>query len=130
LAMGSVGLGRKYPDSNGLSVVCHFAENCAEVESPNRPLLTRMRRELHTRHYNRRTKQTYCNWVKRFIHFHNFRQPAEMAESEINAHPTHLAVPEKVSTSTQNQAFSALLFLYRHVISREVGDLSNYSSLS
>ena len=53
----------------------------------------------------------------------NNRQTAEMAEPEINVFLTHLAVKEKVSTSTQNQALSALLFLYRHVIGREVGDL-------
>ena len=62
-------------------------------------------------------------WVKRFIYFHNVRHPAEMAESEINAFLTHLAVEKHVSASTQNQALSALLFLYRHVIGREVGEL-------
>jgi integron integrase len=61
--------------------------------------------------------------VKRFIFFHKVRHPAEMAEPEINAFLTHLAVKEKVSASTQNQALSALLFLYRHVIGREVGNL-------
>ena len=63
-------------------------------------------------------------WIKRFIFFHNVRHPAEMAEAEINAFLTHLAVKEKVSASTQNQALSALLFLYRHVLNREIGDLS------
>jgi len=64
-------------------------------------------------------------WVKRFIYFHNVRHPAEMAESEINAFLTHLAVERHVSASTQNQALSALLFLYRHLIGREVGKLGN-----
>lgn len=82
-----------------------------------------MRKALRSRHYSRRTEQTYRQWVKRFIYFHNVRHPAEMAEPEINAFLTHLAVKEKVSASTQNQALSALLFLYRHVIGREVGDL-------
>jgi site-specific recombinase XerD len=82
-----------------------------------------MREALRSRHYSRRTEQTYCQWVKRYIHFHHVRHPAEMAEPEINAFLTHLAVKEKVSASTQNQALSALLFLYRHVLSREVGDL-------
>jgi len=54
--------------------------------------------------------------VKRFIFFHNVRHPAEMAEPEINAFLTHLAVQEKVSASTQTQALSALLFIYRHVL--------------
>ncbi|WP_442789577.1 integron integrase [Olavius algarvensis spirochete endosymbiont] len=82
-----------------------------------------MREALRSRHYSRRTEQTYCQWVKRYIHFHHVRHPAEMAEPEINAFLTHLAVKEKVAASTQNQALSALLFLYRHVLGREVGDL-------
>ncbi|MBZ5543787.1 MAG: phage integrase N-terminal SAM-like domain-containing protein [Acidobacteriia bacterium] len=75
------------------------------------------------RHFRVRTQQTYGHWVKRFIYFHNVRHPAEMAEPEINAFLTHLALKEKVSASTQNQALSALLFLYRHAIGREVGDM-------
>ena len=86
-------------------------------------LLDQLRQALRSRHYSRRTEQTYCHWVRRYIHFHNVRHPAEMAEPEINAFLTHLAVKEKVSASTQNQALSALLFLYRHVIGLEVGDL-------
>ncbi|MCL0075720.1 integron integrase [Dehalococcoidia bacterium] len=86
-------------------------------------LLDRLRRELRSRHYSRRTEQTYVMWVKRFIFFHNVRHPAEMAESEINTFLTHLAVKENVSVSTQNQALSALLFLYRHVLNRKIGDL-------
>ncbi len=98
------------------------------VDSPasfSRPpkLLDQMCEALRSRHYSRRTEQTYCKWVKRYIFFHNIRHPAEMAEPEINAFLTHLAVKEKVSASTQNQALSALLFLYRHVLGREVGDL-------
>jgi len=88
-------------------------------------LLDRLREALRSRHYSRRTEQTYCHWVRRFIFFHNVRHPAEMAEPEINAFLTHLAVKEKVSASTQNQALSALLFLYRHVIGREVGELGD-----
>jgi integron integrase len=86
-------------------------------------LLDRLREALRSRHYSRRTEQSYCHWVKRFCYFHNLRHPAEMAEPEINAYLTHLAVKEKVSASTQNQALSALLFLYRHVLGRKVGDL-------
>ena len=86
-------------------------------------LLDQLRLALRTRHYSRRTESAYCHWVKRFIYFHNIRHPAEMAEPEINAFLTHLAVKRKVSASTQNQALSALLFLYRHVLNREIGDL-------
>ena len=86
-------------------------------------LLDRLREALRARHYSRRTEETYCQWVKRFIFFHNVRHPAEMAEPELNAFLTNLAVKEHVSASTQNLALSALLFLYRHVIGWEVGDL-------
>jgi integron integrase len=86
-------------------------------------LLDRLRGALRSRHYSRRTEQCYCHWVKRFIFFHHVRHPAEMAEPEINVFLTHLAVKEKVSASTQNQALSALLFLYRHVLDRRIGDL-------
>jgi site-specific recombinase XerD len=86
-------------------------------------LLDQMREAMRSRHYSRRTEQTYSLWVKRFIYFHNVRHPAEMAEPEINSFLTHLAVKERISSSTQNQALSALLFLYRHVLGREIGNL-------
>jgi len=92
----------------------------------NKPkLLDQLREGLRARHYSRRTEKTYCSWVKRFIFFHNVRHPAEITEREINPFLTHLAVKEKVSASAQNQALSALLFLYRHVIGREIGDLGD-----
>jgi site-specific recombinase XerD len=87
-------------------------------------LITQMEHALRARHYSRRTEQTYCRWARRFIRFHGLRHPAEMAEPEINAFVTHLAVREQVSASTQTQALSAILFLYRHVLHREVGELT------
>jgi integron integrase len=86
-------------------------------------LLDRLRQALRSRHYSRRTEKTYVAWVKRFIYYHNVKHPAEMAEAEINMFLTHLAVEDNVSASTQNQALSALLFLYRHVVGRKVGEL-------
>ncbi len=86
-------------------------------------LLDRLSEALRPRHYSPRTEQTYRHWVKRFIFFHHVRHPNEMAEPEINAFLTHLAVQEKVSASTQNQALSALLFLYRYVLDRPLGRL-------
>jgi len=102
-----------------------FKSGFSLIRKSKPKLLDQLRESLRARHYSRRTEQTYCNWVKRFIHFHNVRHPAEMPETEINAFLTHLAVKEKVSASTQNQALSGLLFLYRHVIGREVGDLGD-----
>lgn len=98
-------------------------------EEPSRygkpKLLDQLRQALRARHYSHNTARVYALWVKRFIMFHGVRHPAEMGEKEINSFLTHLAVEKKVSASTQNQALSALLFLYRHVIGREVGDLGN-----
>ena len=94
------------------------------VYSPQPPkLLDRLRAALRARHYSSRTEQAYVSWVKRFIFYHHVRHPAGMAEPEINDFLTHLAIRKKVSASTQNQALSALLFLYRYVLGREVGDL-------
>lgn len=86
-------------------------------------LMNRLRHALRTRHYRPRTEVAYCYWVRRFVYFHEVRDPAEMAEPEINAFLTHLAVKEKVSASTQTQALSAILFLYRRVLGERVGDL-------
>ncbi|MGA9115883.1 MAG: integron integrase [Bacteroidota bacterium] len=86
-------------------------------------LLDQVREALRSRHYSRRTESTYVHWIRRFVLFHGLRHPVRLAEPEINAFLTHLAVKEKVSASTQNQALSSLLFLYRHVVGREVGDL-------
>jgi site-specific recombinase XerD len=88
-------------------------------------LMDNLRQALQARHYSASTEQTYCLWVKRYIYFHNVKHPAEMAEPEINAFLTHLAIKVKVSASTQNQALSALLFLYRHVLRRDLGDLGD-----
>jgi integron integrase len=82
-----------------------------------------MRDALRARHYSPRTEQAYLAWARRYIYFHHVRHPAEMAEPEINAFLTHLAVADKVSASTQTQALAGLLFLYRHVLGRKVGEL-------
>src|SRR5215471_5198901 len=86
-------------------------------------LLDQVREAMRTRHYSKRTEQTYVHWIRRFIFFHKKRHPVEMAEPEVNQFLTHLAVREKVSASTQNQALCALLFLYRYVIENPLGQL-------
>jgi site-specific recombinase XerD len=63
-----------------------------------------------------RTEQAYVDWIKRFIHFHGKRHPTSLGATEIEAFLTHLAVEREVSAATQNQAQSALLFLYREVL--------------
>jgi len=78
-------------------------------------LLDRLRQAIRVRHYSLRTEEAYVGWVRRFILYHGKRHPLEMGAAEINAFLTHLAVEGHVSASTQNQAFSALLFLYQKV---------------
>jgi len=84
----------------------------------NKPpkLLDQLREAIRTRHYSIRTENAYCDWVRRFIFFHGTRHPREMAAAEITAFLTYLANVRHVSASTQNQAKSALLFLYKHVL--------------
>ncbi len=88
-------------------------------------LLDIMRDALRARHYSSRTEEAYCNWVRRFIRFHGMRHPADMGAVEINAYLTHLAVEEHVSASTQTQALSGILLLYRHVLRSDMGDLGD-----
>jgi integron integrase len=83
-------------------------------------LLDQLREELRLKHYSYRTEQAYVDWVRRFILFHNKRHPAEMGVPEIRAFLAHLAQERNVSASTQNQALSALLFLYREVLNKEI----------
>ena len=84
-------------------------------------LLDRVRDVLRVKHYSIRTEETYVEWIKRFIFFHNKRHPLEMGEVEIGAFLTHLAVERNVASSTQNQALSALLFLYGQVLEKKLG---------
>ena len=78
---------------------------------------------MRTRRYSLRTEQAYVDWVRRFILFHGKRHPRDMAEQEIVAFLTHLATKQNVSASTQNQALSALLFLYQQFLERKLGRL-------
>ena len=90
----------------------------------NRPkkLLDQVREKIRLRHYSIRTEDTYVSWIKRYILYHKKRHPNEMGKAEIEAFLSHLALDRKVSASTQNQAFNALLFLYRHVLDKDIGD--------
>jgi site-specific recombinase XerD len=80
-----------------------------------------MRNAPCLKHYSIRTGESDVNWIRRYITFHNRRHPAEMGTPEVEAFLTHLAVNEKVAASTQNQALSALLFLYREVLHQDLG---------
>jgi len=84
-------------------------------------LLDQVRDAIRLKHYSYRTEQAYVGWIKRYIHFHNVRHPSEMGAPEVEAFLTHLAVKKNVAASTQNQALSALLFLYREVLRQDLG---------
>ena len=83
-------------------------------------LLDLVRDRIRFKHYSHRTEQAYVDWIKRFIPFHGNRHPSDLSGSHLEAFLTHLAVDSQVAASTQNQAQSALLFLYREVMSREL----------
>ena len=90
-------------------------------QTPTKPrLLDHVREVLRRRHYSLRTEQSYVDWIKRFILFHCKRHPAQMGKAEVTVFLTHLAVRRDVAASTQNQALSAILFLYRHVLEQEL----------
>jgi len=92
-------------------------------EQRPKKLLDQMREALQTQHYSIRTEEAYVEWAKRFILFHQKRHPKEMGTAEIEAFLTHLAVKRQVAASTQNQALSALLFLYKAVLRQEIGSV-------
>ena len=79
-------------------------------------LVDQVRAVIRLKHYSLRTEEAYWHWIKRFILFHGKRHPNEMAEAEVSAFLSHLAVDKNVAASTQNQALSALLFLYKEVL--------------
>ena len=83
---------------------------------PEPKLLDRVRDAVRVRHYSIRTEKAYVAWAKRYILFHGKRRPKDMGAKEIEDYVTHLAVNRQVSSSTQNQALAALLFLYRGVL--------------
>jgi len=79
-------------------------------------LLDQLRQAIKTLHYSRRTEAAYVDWVRRFVVFHGRRHPSRLGGDDVATFLTYLAVERKVSASTQNQAMSAILFLYKHVL--------------
>jgi integron integrase len=88
-------------------------------------LIDQVRHYLRVRHYAIKTEKTYVAWIKRYIYYHGKRHPKDMGVREIEAFLTHLAVNLNVAASTQNQAFNALLFLYKHILRREIKEPIN-----
>jgi len=92
----------------------------APPDAPKPRLLDQLRDRLRLKHYSYRTEQTYVEWARRFILFHDKRHPRDMGKADVEKFLTHLAATHKVAASTQNQARAALLFLYREVLGVEL----------
>jgi integrase len=89
--------------------------------APQKPkLLDSVREAIRARHYSRRTEDAYIGWIKRYIFFHGKRHPSEMGAEEVTRFLSSLALDGRVAASTQNQALSALLFLYREVLQQDL----------
>ncbi len=85
----------------------------------------KIRSKIRTLHYSIRTEETYVNWYRKFVKFHKLKHPTEMREPEIEEFLSYLAVKKGVAASTQNQAFNALLFLYKKVLNIELDEKIN-----
>jgi integron integrase len=91
------------------------------IPNPKLKLLDQVSEVMRFKHYSMRTETSYRDWIKRFILFHGKRHPRGMGAAEVSRFLSDLAVRGKVAASTQNQAFNALLFLYREVLHQELG---------
>jgi site-specific recombinase XerD len=99
-------------------------EKTPEIPPKGRKLLDQVSDAIRVKHYSLRTEDTYKDWIKRYILFHKKRHPKDMGVEEIEAFITHLAVERHLAASSQNQALSAVKFLYVHVLHKEI-DLSS-----
>ncbi|MCP3894666.1 MAG: tyrosine-type recombinase/integrase, partial [Bacteroides sp.] len=88
-------------------------------------LLDQVRNVIRCKHYSIRTEQSYIDWIKRYIFFHNKQHPEVLDDRHVSSFLTHLAVDKKVASSTQNQALCALVFLYHQVLNKELGHFDN-----
>lgn len=87
-------------------------------------LLDQVRERIRLLHYSYKTEKQYAEWIKRFILFHNKRHPNEMGAAEVEKFLTFLATERNVSASTQNQAMHAILFLYREILHKDIGNIN------
>jgi len=92
---------------------------------PQPKLLDRIRETMRLKHMSIRTEEAYVYWIKQFILFHNKRNPETMSAPEIRSYLSHLAKDKDVSASTQNLALNSIMFLYTHVVKKEIGSLKD-----
>jgi integron integrase len=91
-----------------------------------RALDARIRESLRVEHYAYRTEQTYVSWIRRFVLFHHWQKPSSLGADHVQAFLRHLAMEKQVASSTQNQALNAVVFLYRKVIKKDIGDFGDF----
>jgi integron integrase len=89
-------------------------------------LLVQLRELIRTKHLSIRTEKTYVQWAKRYILYHNKTHPAKMGALQINQYLTYLAVKKNVAAATQNQALNAIVFMYKHLLFKEVNQIGDY----
>jgi len=89
-------------------------------------LADKTREALRVEHYSYRTEQTYVAWIRRYVAFSGWRKPSTLGADEVREFLRHLAVEKQVASSTQNQALNAVVFLYKKVIRKEIGDFSDF----
>ncbi len=105
------------------TVMENTANPTEKTPQEGRKLLDLVREQIRIRHYSIRTEQAYVDWILRFIKFHGTRHPQLMGNTEVRAFLTYLAVKQNVAAATQQQAFNALLFLYREVLHNDFGPI-------
>ncbi len=105
---------------SGHDYISSLRERNSDYRGSRVKLLDRVRQAIRAKHYSRRTEKAYTGWIRRFIIFNNKRHPSDMGKNEIRRYLSYLAVKSKVSASTQNQALSAILFLYREVLQMDM----------
>lgn len=93
------------------------------TSTPSKKLVDRLREAIRQRHYARTTEQIYIMWYKQFVRFHGLRHPDDMGDDEITAFLRHLSVNRNVAVATHRQALNALVFLFKHVLNKEIGML-------
>ena len=96
-----------------------------DIKKPPK-LLDKVRQKIHFLHYSRKTKQSYIQWIRRYILFHGKRHPKEMGGEEVSSFLNYLVNKENVSASTQNQALSAIIFLYKQILDIDVGEIPEF----
>src|SRR5229473_326107 len=104
----------------------HQGHSLSAADKEPKKLVERFRGAIRGRHYSRRTEKAYWYWIRYYIFFHGKRHPAEMGAAEVSAFLSWLATDRDVAAATQNQALSALLFLYKRVLGQDLpwlGDL-------